>query len=175
LARRSALDEVLLLSDAVPARFRVLIFTTALASLRFGEVTALRRCEAEASFTEGGAFGTQLDTSVVSFDMLDLKTNLSHLASQLSKCPAVTATDKSSEKSEIAISALSFPNLGDETLAMRLTIKTEGISGVADLIFVAQGHNGFSLLTAGLKPVEGPTLEKIARAGVSRLTRASES
>lgn len=39
--------EVLALADAVPARFRTMILVTTFASLRFGEVTALQRCDVD--------------------------------------------------------------------------------------------------------------------------------
>jgi integrase len=39
--------EVLTLADAVPARFRTMILVTTFASLRFGEVTALQRCDVD--------------------------------------------------------------------------------------------------------------------------------
>lgn len=57
------------------------------------------------------------------------------------------------------MTGLSFPNLGDQTLAFRATAKAEGIDVVLDVVFVAVGHNIVSFTAAGPQPISGADLK----------------
>ena len=128
----------------------------------------------KATFSQGGMLGANLETEVSSFDTEVQSDRIKNIVAALTKCADITSTENG-KKAEIQMSALSFPNLGDQTLAMRMKVKTQGISGVADVVLVSVGHNVVSFMTAGLQPIPGPELEKIARAGVTKLGTAAKS
>ena len=46
---------------------------------------------------------------------------------------------------------------------------------VGDFVFVATGHNTVSFIAAGLEPMPVTELEKIARAGMTKLAVAAKS
>jgi hypothetical protein len=83
---------------------------------------------------------------------------------------------KEGVKTEMTLSPLSFPNLGDQSLAVRMNEKIEGMDVVADFVFVATGHNTVSFMAAGFEqPIPGTELEKFARAGMTKLAVAAKS
>lgn len=129
--------------------------------------------EAKATFSQGGPLGAQLEMKVASFDEVQTD-SVETIADALTKCSTFKSTEHG-EISEIAMAALSFPNLGDQTLAIRMRVKTQGFEGVADVVLVAVGHNLVSFTTAGLQPIAGAELEKIARRGMEKVAVAAKS
>jgi hypothetical protein len=69
---------------------------------------------------------------------------------------------------------LSFPNLGDQTLAVRMNLKIDGLEAVSDLVVVAVGHNIVSFSTSGFSTMKGAELEQLTRAGMSKLAAAAQ-
>ena len=80
-----------------------------------------------------------------------------------------------SDRMPMTMTGLSFPNLGDQTLAFRAKAKSEGIEVVIDAVFVAVGHNVVSFTAAGLSPMAGDDLETVARAGMKKVAAAAKS
>jgi hypothetical protein len=87
--------------------------------------------------------------------------------------PKFTSTTKDGSSATFQASGLSFPNVGDRTLAVRLKAKTDGIDIVVDVIYIAKGNNGIALLVTGLQPLGGATLESLARKAVAHLDAAA--
>lgn len=75
----------------------------------------------------------------------------------------------------MTVSPLSFPNLGDRALALRVAGSTPDVEVVIDLIYVAVGNNGVSLAAGGLTPMQGTELERLATMAVQRLSTAAQS
>ena len=133
------------------------------------------KVKATASFTTGGALGQQLTMDIASFDAENQAAKIQAVADALTKCAHVTVTDAKGAKAAMDMTGLSFPNLGDQTFAFRVTAKSGALTIVVDLATVAIGHNFVTFTTAGLQPLPGADLEKIARAGVTKVGRAAAS
>ncbi len=127
----------------------------------------------EVSFTSGGALGSQLTETVSSFEAGDQQDKVGRLADLLTSCPTITTVD-SGEKTKLTLTGLSFPNLGDQTLAFRAASTVQGIDVTLDAVFVATDHNVVSITVGGLKSVDGAELEKIVRAGVAKVAAVAE-
>lgn len=132
------------------------------------------KAKAEASFAAGGALGTQFSMEVSSFEEDGQGDKVEEVAAALSKCSKITSTDSSGIKTEMELAGLSFPNLGDQTLAMRMNAQSDGIAVVADLVVVATGHNIVTFTAAGLQPMPGADLEKVARTGMVKVAKAAK-
>ena len=130
--------------------------------------------KAKASFEQGGMLGVQFEEEVASFADDGQGDKVQGVAQALTKCPKLTIVD-GADRTPMTMTGLSFPNLGDQTLAFRATAKAEGIDVVLDVVFVAVGHNIVSFTAAGLQPMSGTDLEKVARAGMSKVAVASKS
>ncbi|MGL5931247.1 MAG: hypothetical protein ACRCY8_20130 [Dermatophilaceae bacterium] len=129
--------------------------------------------EAAVTFTSGGDLGTELSQEIASYGTERQSKKVEEIAAALTKCSKMTLVD-GADRIPVTISGLSFPNLGEQTLAMRMTFETSGITVTADLAVVAVGHNVVSFTTVGLQPIAGAELEKIARAGMSKMAAVAE-
>ena len=132
------------------------------------------RVKDKVSFSQGGMLGAQLEVEVASFAADNQGDKVEGLAKALTKCSTIKST-KGGETIELTMAGLSFPNLGDQTLALRATGKTAELTVIVDMVFVATGHNIVSFTAAGLQPLPGAELEKIARAGMAKVATAARS
>ncbi|MGL5851856.1 MAG: hypothetical protein ACRCZD_13845 [Phycicoccus sp.] len=130
--------------------------------------------KAKASFEQGGMLGIQLEEEVSSFADDGQSGRVKELAEALTTCPKVTIVD-GGERTPMTMAGLSFPNLGDQTLAFRATLTSDGVDVVADIVFVAVGRNVITFTAGGLQPMPGTDFEAIARAGVSKVAAAAKS
>ncbi|GAB3069298.1 hypothetical protein [Pedococcus soli] len=130
--------------------------------------------KASASFTQGGMLGVQFEEEVASFDDDNQGDHVEGLGKVLTECSKMTVVD-GAERMPMTMTGLSFPNLGDQTLAFRAKAKSEGIEVVIDAVFVAVGHNVVSFTAAGLTPMAGDDMEKVARAGMAKVATAAKS
>jgi hypothetical protein len=121
--------------------------------------------QAEARFAQGFQL---LEHSVTSFED-DVDGLVKDAADAFSKCSTFTAIEPDGSRVEAKMSALSFPNLGDRTLAVRMTGASDGVDVVLDIVMIAIGHNGVGILAGGLTPIPGAELEAIARKAVAKL------
>ncbi|MFG1913117.1 hypothetical protein [Kribbella sp. NPDC048928] len=127
--------------------------------------------EAEASFSAGD-LGPSLDHTVSSWPKSQVQA-LKAITQALRQCPKFTSTSKDGSSATFEATGLSFPNLGDRTLALRLKGKTDGIGVVVDVVYIAKGNNTVVLIASGLQPLEGATFEKLARTAIGRLNAAA--
>lgn len=127
--------------------------------------------EAEASFSAGD-LGPSLDHTVSSWPKSQVQA-LKQITQALQQCPKFTSTSKDGSSATFEASGLSFPNLGDRTLALRLKGKTEGISVMLDVVYIVKGNNAIVLMASGIQPLDGATFEKLARTAISRLDAAA--
>lgn len=131
--------------------------------------------KARVTFTQGGMAGPTLEMSVESYAKERRDDWAKDATKLLTKCSHLTLTDPDGTRASVDFVPMSFPNLGERTVALRMKVKTQGIEAVADLVAVATGHTMTSFATAGLQPVPGTTLEKIARSGMAKLAAASQN
>jgi hypothetical protein len=127
--------------------------------------------QAEAAFSPSD-LGPQLDQTVSSWPRSQLPV-LKKLTEAFKQCPKFTSTSKDGSAATFQATGLSFPNLGDRTLALRLKVKSEGLNFVIDVVYIAKGNNGIALLASGLQPLDGATLEGLARKAVTHLDAAA--
>lgn len=131
------------------------------------KVTDKASAKAEADF-EGPGLGTVLQQNLASYaDENQVKTGLATLTKLFSDCPTFSQTDADG-KIDYTLSPLSFPKLGDETLAIGVTIKNSSITAAADIVISRLGRN-LQLIVQGGLGTDAVALEKAARAGVTRL------
>lgn len=121
--------------------------------------------KAEASF-EGG-FGIVLEQSLKSYEDED-QAQFGDIIEVLSDCPSFTSTDADGTKTEFKLSALSFPKLGDDTLALALTGKTPDFAIVLNLVIVRLGRNVIFVSQGGLT-ADAAVLEQVTRKGLDKL------
>lgn len=129
--------------------------------------------KADVDFTAGG-FGPLLSQSIASFDDPTAEA-LAGITDALNQCPEFTSVDADGVRSDVTATALSFPNVGDSTVAVRLNFTAEDFDVVFDVIVVSIGNNSMTLVAGGLTPVDATDLEELARAGVSKIAAAANS
>lgn len=130
--------------------------------------------KAKASFEQGGLLGLQFEEEVASFADDGQGDKVQDVAQALTKCPKLVIVD-GADRTPMTMTGLSFPNLGDETLAFRATATSEGIEVVLDVVFIAVGHNIVSFTAGGLQPMPGTELEAVARSGMDKVAAAAKS
>lgn len=141
-----------------------------LAATSVGEEAKVKE---KATFFQGSSF-VILEMQVSSFETNNRGDQIKNLGERLTKCAKMTFTKKG-VKTEMTLSPLSFPNLGDQSLAVRMNEKIEMMDTVADFVFVATGHNTVSFMAAGFEPMPVTELEKIARSAMTKLAVAAKS
>lgn len=123
------------------------------------------KAEAKAAFTSGGSI---IEHTVRSWDG-DAADLVKQTTAAFSKCKKFTSIDADGSEATFRMSKLSFPNVGDRTLAMRANSSLDGVDVVLDLIFVGEGKTTFLLTAGGLAPLPGDDLEAIATKAVEKL------
>lgn len=90
----------------------------------------------------------------------------------LSSCPEISSTEDG-ETTTFKISSLSFPNLGEESAALRMAATADGTPVGLDMVVVRAGHNIVTLSHASVGGAtdSGSALEKVARATVTNLEK----
>jgi hypothetical protein len=141
-----------------------------------GAKTGVKKAKVKqkSTFSEGGMLGTQLVMEIASFEDEAQGDKVEAIASALTKCSTISST-QDGQTAELTLNGLSFPNLGDQTLALRANVKMKDIEAVTDMVFVAVGHNIVSFTTVGFQPMKGADLEEIARTGMARVAQAAKS
>ena len=127
--------------------------------------------KADGSYTAGG-FGPLLQQTVTSFEE-DTSDRIQTVTDALNQCSTFTSTTADGVATTLTSSPLSFPNLGDRSLAVRLTGSSDDIEATFDVVYIAVGKNSITLLGGGLTPLPGAELEAVARKAVERLNAAA--
>lgn len=125
--------------------------------------------KAEGDF-KAGELGPFMSVTVDSYREARQSPTFADATRAFSNCRSFTATD-SSGPTTFNVVPLSFPNLGDETIALRLTGKSQGINFTADVVSVHIQHNYIGVIGIGILSNDTAALEKAARVAVSRLPK----
>lgn len=140
---------------------------------RLGEAEDEEAASAEASF-EGPALGSILEQSLESYADEDLvKERFDDVVEVLSECKTFTSTDEAGTKTDLTVGALSFPKLGDDTVALAITGKTPDFEIALNVVIVRLGRNVMSVSQGGLS-ADVVALEQATRAGFAKLSAATE-
>lgn len=138
---------------------------------QLGEAEGQESASAEASF-EGG-FGVVLEEGLESYEDEDtVQQRFDDVVEVLSQCQAFSSTDDAGVTTDFTIGALSFPKLGDDTVALAVTGKTPDISVSFNFVVVRLGRNVMSMAQGGLT-TDPAALEQVARKGLEKLAAAS--
>jgi hypothetical protein len=123
-------------------------------------------------FVEDPTYGNFIDVGIWSYDTeAEAAAALAVTEQQASSCTEYTSTTESGETLVRTISPLSFPRLGDETLALREGITQDaGFDAVHDVVFVQEGQLTIGVSIIGLSADVG-LLETLSRASVDRVRR----
>ena len=127
--------------------------------------------EAEATFS-AGPLGPVIEQAVAGYDT-PAAPLVEAAASAFDQCSQLTSIDAAGQRTELTAAPLSFPELGDATLALRLVGEVEGLAVTADAVYVAVGDDAVYLVSAGLVPLPGPELEALVGHAVTRLEQAA--
>lgn len=127
---------------------------------------------AEASF-EGGGLGTVLEQGLESYeDEGTLEKRFDDVVSVLSDCPTFSTTEDDGTTTEFKVAALSFPKLGDDTVALAITGTTPDFSIAINVAIVRLGRNVMSVIQGGLT-ADAAVLEQASRTGLDKLAAAT--
>lgn len=90
----------------------------------------------------------------------------------LTACPELTSTEDG-VATTFTTSSLSFPNLGEESAAIRMAATSDGMPVGLDMVFIRAGHTIVSVSTAtvGAGAGSADAMEKVARATVANLEK----
>jgi hypothetical protein len=110
---------------------------------------------------------TLLTHSVTSYEG-DAAGLVDQLAGLLDDCHEVTVPALG--PSTFTLSALSFPALGDRSLAVHVRNELGAMAIGFDAVFVAAGPNLLLLFTGGVTPLPRNTLESFTRKALAKLT-----
>ncbi len=126
----------------------------------------------EATF-QGAGLGTVLEQGLESYDDEDeLRGYFDEVVSVLSDCPSFSTTDEKGIKTDFSVGALSFPKLGDDTVALAVTGKTPDFNLALNVVIVRLGRNVMSVSQGGLT-ADVAALEQAARRGFEKLEAAN--
>jgi hypothetical protein len=125
--------------------------------------------EAEAQYSTGSSVGPMVSVNVESDDEA-MAPKLSPLLDALETCPKFTSTSADDgSKTTFSVSPLSFPSLGERSVAVRLAGKSSGFNLVVDIVLVAEGHTGITISAGGLAALSAKQLQTFAKASVDNL------
>lgn len=126
---------------------------------------------AEASQTyTAGMLGPFLGVEIDSFADKVPEDSFKKILDALSTCPEITSTEDGSTTT-FTISSLSFPNLGEESAAIRMSGTADEMAIGIDMVVIRAGHNLVTLSQATVGGATGSSdaLEKVARTTVTNM------
>lgn len=137
----------------------------------FGDNTEAKATIDEERAFEADEWGPFLSAEIGTYEDEIPDDILDEVADALSTCKKFTSTDADGARTTFRAEALSFPNLGEETLAVRMKVETEIIPAAIDLVMVRIGHNLILLTNTslGAQGLDSELLEKVGRQTVERL------
>lgn len=130
--------------------------------------------EGERNFNKGGAFGTLMGVSIASYDDEVDTGKLKQIADIFGECSSFKGTDKEGVVTHFTVAPLSLANVGDESLALTLTAKSQGFTFPINLYMVVIGHNALTFYNGGLTGADGSQLEKIGKKAIKRLEKVAK-
>lgn len=140
---------------------------------KFDDLGAAEGSEAasvEASFTSG--LGVILEQTLESYEDEDqLQERFDNVVEILSECPSFSSTDPDGVTTDYSVAPLSFPKLGDDTVALAITGATPDFNVGVNIVVVRLGRNVMSVAQGGLT-TDAAALEQAARAGLDKLAAA---
>ena len=130
--------------------------------------------EGEREFNKGGPFGTLMGVSISSYkDKVD-GDRLKEVADAFGSCSSFKGTDKEGVVSDYKVAPLSLANIGDHSLAMTMTVESEGFTLPINVYLVVVGHNVLTLFNGGIAGADGADLETIGKLAMKRVEESAK-
>ena len=140
---------------------------------KLGDAEDTEAASAEASF-EGGGLGTILEQGLESYEDEDtVEGRFDDVLEVLNECKTFTDIDDAGVKTDFTVGPLSFPKLGDDTVALAVTGKTPDFQIALNIVIVRLGRNVMSVAQGGLA-TDTAALEQASRKGFEKLAAATE-
>ena len=95
--------------------------------------------------------------------------SVTRLTNIVSQCPKFTSIDKGGARSEYTLAALSFPELGDQTFAAKLTVAAKGLTVLGQVVVTRDGALVQLVAAASLTGPAIETTEKVVRSGYAKV------
>lgn len=131
---------------------------------------AKTKVSVSAFFNKGGAFGTQLEQTISSFEKPVDDDAFSKIAEAMSTCGTFQVTTADDETTTMTVHPLSFPELGEGTLALKVAAESEqGQKFGIVWLMIRSGHNMVGFSVASITGVNVEALETIARTALDNL------
>lgn len=128
--------------------------------------------EGDVSFTQS-EFGPFLSQAIASQEGDAIEKTMGELRQAFETCTSFTDTESDGTKTTFKVSEMSFPDLGDETLAVKLAGDADGFSFTAPLVVTRVDQNVILLVSISIgQPMPGEDLESIARTAVAKVKSA---
>ncbi|MCH1868772.1 hypothetical protein [Nocardioides sp. CFH 31398] len=125
--------------------------------------------DGEADFSKGGPFGTFLNVTLSTYDEEVDEDAVQNISDAFTECPEFTTTDAAGEVSDVTVSPVSFANLGDQTLAVRMEFASSEFTIQVNVAYVVIGHNVLAFLLGGVAGSDAAELEDLAGQAVDKL------
>lgn len=131
--------------------------------------TAEPEAEGDVTFQESEV-GPFVGASVSSFAEEVPEDRFDALVDGLSECREFSV-EEAGEVTNLTVSPLSFPNLGEDSIALRFTGDTRGSDFTMDVVSIRVGHNlvGISQITLQGRVSSAEAFEEVARATMANL------
>jgi hypothetical protein len=94
---------------------------------------------------------------------------LAKVSGALSRCRTFTSKADDGSTVTVKLGALSFPNLGEETYALRMTADSQGLTLAGDVIVVRQDAIQVLITNLGVGAVDTQLTETVARRALGKL------
>lgn len=130
--------------------------------------------EGERNFNKGGPFGTLMGVSISSYEDEVDSDKLKQIADVFGECSSFKGTDKGGVVTDYKVAPLSLANIGDESLALTLTARSEGFTIPINFYLVVVGHNVLTFYNGGIAGADGAQLETIGKLAIKRLEKTVE-
>ena len=124
--------------------------------------------QAEAAFAAGPT-GPFINQSVSAFDG-NAAELLAQAVDAVDRCAEFSSTGSDGVTTTFRATPLSFPSLGDRTVALRLEGSVGPVQLIVDRVMIAAGSDGVTLGAGGFAPLEADELESIATIAFEKLS-----
>jgi hypothetical protein len=125
--------------------------------------------EGERDFNKGGPFGTLMGVSISSYEEEVDSDKLTDIAEVFGECSSFKGTDSEGVATEYKVAPLSLANIGDKSLALTMTVESEGFTIPINIYLVVIGHNVMTFFNGGVTGADGADLETIGKLAIKRL------
>lgn len=132
--------------------------------------------KADRDFTKGGGFSTVFasQTLIAYVDEESATERLDSLSALMQECQEFEFEDDG-EQYSMQLKPLSFPNMGDRTIAVTVTAASSAVTVDLYLVHTLLGQHGQSIATGGIGGADIELTERMARDGLTKFESALDA